>query len=87
MKILKTLTPYNMIVDLILDRKAIKYSPKKFYNDLMGYYNAFPELVAPIADALDGGTEEQVKQALCNYITRQDYNPEICEDIQKLNWL
>ncbi len=77
-----------MIIDLILNRKdGIKYSPKAFYNYLMGYYKAFPGLVEPIADALDSGTNKDVQNALCDYINKEDYNADLCNYIKSVQWV
>jgi hypothetical protein len=77
-----------MTIDLILDRKnGKKYNSKEFYNKIMLYYQFFPEIVEPIANALDSGDEQDVKNALCSYIMTQDYNPQICEYINSVNWL
>ena len=78
-----------MIIDLILDRKDNEqaYNPKSFYNSVMNYYNAFPEIVEPIANALDSGEEEDVKRVLRNYIKAQGYNLEICSYINSQEWI
>lgn len=77
-----------MIIDKILDRKdGLEYKPKTFYDDIMGYYEVFPEIVEPIGNALDKGTEQDVKKALNLYIIEQEYNPEICIFINSVNWI
>jgi hypothetical protein len=40
-----------------------------------------------ITAAMDGGTEEDVKRELCKYIKDNEYNMELCEYINKVNWL
>lgn len=78
----------SMIIDLILNRKdGMTYSPKKFYDDVMGYYETWPKIAGPIAEALDSGEEADVKAALCRYIKEQDYNPSICVYINSVKWL
>lgn len=73
-----------MIIDCILDRKdGWKYTPKQFYLDVMGY----GEIGHEITRAMDAGTEEDVKQALCDYIEYNDYNMEICKYIRSVTWL
>ena len=73
-----------MIVDLILDRKdGYPYKAKEFYNDVFNY----GEIGFDITRAMDGGTEEDVKKALCNYIIDNKYNPSICDYINKVYWL
>ena len=91
-----------MIIDLILDRKdginkigynngrvitSEKYKPKAFYNELMEYYNTMPELVEPIANAMDEGTEQKVKNELARYIIEQEYNLDIIAYINSVKWL
>lgn len=73
-----------MIIDLILDRKdGTNYQPREFYNSVMNY----GEIGWGIAEALDNGSETQVKNELSKYITDQDYNPEIANYIKSVNWL
>lgn len=63
---------------------AEPYNPKKFYNEVMGYDKIFG---TNISEVMDYGEEDDVKQALCNYIISNDYNPEICDYISSVNWL
>lgn len=73
-----------MIIDLILDRKdGDIYKPDQFYRDILGYGS----VAVPICRALDCGTEQDVKKALCNYITVNDYNEKICDYILSVEWL
>ena len=73
-----------MIIDLILDRKdGREYNHYDFYIACMGY----GRIADDITRAMDCGTEEDVKKALCAYIEKNEYNPLICDYIQKLNWL
>ena len=73
-----------MIIDLILDRReGTPYEPKTFYNSCMNYGNIADE----ITRAMDIGTEEDIKVALCAYIDKQEYNPEIKNYINSVNWL
>ena len=78
-----------MIIDKILDRKnnLTEYKPRKFYNDIMMYYYSMPEIVGPIANALDNGKEKDVKNKLCEYIVNQEYNKDICKYITSVEWL
>lgn len=90
-----------MIIDLILDRekgfhsiikggrifREKEYHAKTFYNNVMQYHEAFPEIVEPIAEALDNGEEKDVKRELNKYIIEQEYNPEICIYINSVNWI
>ena len=74
-----------MIIDLILDRKGgSSYKAKEFYDDVMAYEEGTNY---KISRALDGGTEEDVRKALCDYIINNDYNPKICNYINKVTWL
>ena len=72
-----------MIIDLILDRKYNEettgydsYDPYEFYREVMSYESIF-ELPRDISSALDYGTEDDVRNALCKYIDEQQYNPKI----------
>ena len=74
-----------MIIDLILDRKGgSSYKAKEFYDDVMAYEEGTDY---KISRALDGGTEKDVRKALCDYIINNDYNPKICNYINKVTWL
>lgn len=74
-----------MIIDLILDRKdGSSYKAKEFYDDVMIYEKGSDY---KISRALDGGTEEDVKRELCDYIIHNNYNPKICNYINKVTWL
>ena len=78
-----------MIIDLILDRKdnlqyGIKsYNAHDFYTDCMSYNG----IADGITRAMDGGTEADVKNELCRYITNNDYNTGICDFIKSVSWL
>jgi hypothetical protein len=87
-----------MIIDTILNRKDGRniyingngnaratslYNAKNFYTDVMQY----GEIGHKIAEALDNGQECDVKQALCNYINYNEYNPAICEYINSVQWI
>lgn len=82
-----------MIIDLILDRKdnlqyGIKsYNAHDFYTDCMSYNGIFNGIADGITRAMDGGTEADVKNELCRYITNNDYNPGICNFIKSVSWL
>ena len=74
-----------MIIDLILDRKdGHEYKAKEFYDNVMAYEEGTDY---KISRALDGGTEKDVKKALCDYIINNDYNPKICNYINRVTWL
>ena len=79
-----------MIIDLILDRKDNEeycnrdyYKANDFYTEVMCY----GEIGYDIARAMDYGTNEDVRQALCKYIYDNEYNPSICYYINKKQWL
>lgn len=78
-----------MIIDLILDRKdGKKYNPREFYNGVVGYWGTFQDdVMLKIADALDGGTEIEVKRSLARYIIEHEYNLEIIDYIKSVEWL
>ena len=77
-----------MIIDLILDRKdGEKYRPNEFYYSILEYRESWPELSDPITRAMDEGTENDVKNALCDYIIKCGYNTTICDFINAVNWL
>lgn len=71
-----------MLIDLILDRAAdIAYNPHDFYLRAMEYKQD------EITRAMDGGTENDVKAALCDYIRRNEYNSDIRAYIESVDWL
>ena len=74
-----------MIIDLILDRKNALEND--FYMDCMDYNSTFYGIADGITRAMDGGTEEEVKAELCNYILKNGYNTEICDFINSVEWL
>jgi len=63
--------------------RPLAYSPEAFYREILPY----GEIGDDITRAMDSGTENDVKQALCNYITDQGYNPDIIDYIQSRTWL
>ena len=65
-----------MIIDLILDRKEGYGTP----------YNTREGTDYKISRALDGGSEKDVKKALCEYVMGE-YNPKICNYINSVSWL
>ena len=73
-----------MIIDKILDRKDGEiYNAKKFYNDVAGY----GEIGFEINEALDSGSNHDVRKALSVYVIVNDYSPDICSYIYTKNWL
>lgn len=63
-----------------------QYSPRAFYHAVREYEDDF-KFKPEISMAMDYGTEDDVKRALCNYIDKQDYNPAIKDYINSVNWL
>lgn len=77
-----------MIIDLILDRKNGQlYKADKFYCDVMEYAEFWPDEANPITHAMDEGNDDDVRSALCAYIDRQGYKPEIKDYINSMQWL
>lgn len=77
-----------MIIDLILDRKdGEPYNAKRFYNECMEYNAIFTGIADKITAAMDYGTEKQVKAALCEYVIKNEYNPDTCDFINGCQWL
>lgn len=77
-----------MIIDLILDRKdGVEYDPREFYNEVMGYRDTFPELADPITMAMDEGNEEDVRNALKDYIDKAGYPAKLKDYIDSEDWL
>lgn len=75
-----------MIIDEILDRKdGASYNPQDFYDYVSHQLDVLNS--EDIARALDSGTEEDVKKALCEYVKMGGYNPIICDYINSVNWL
>lgn len=78
----------EMLIDLILDRKdGFEYDPEEFYRDAMAYNSIFKGIADEITRAMDSGTEEDVKKALCNYVKSNGYDERICDYIKSVNWL
>ena len=76
-----------MIIYLILDRKdGHEYNARDFYCDVMEYESTF-NFNRAISRAMDYGTENDVKKALCDYVINHRYNTEICTYINSVNWL
>ena len=79
-----------MIIDLILDRKDNElYIGKDYYNAHDFYCDvlAYGEIGHNITKAMDYGTNEDVRQALCKYINDNHYSTDICRYINKKEWL
>lgn len=77
-----------MIIDCIIDRYEnekrgdFEYNARQFYFDLMGYGRTGDN----ITRAMDGGTEDDTRRALCDYIDGNGYNPKIKDFINARKW-
>ena len=83
-----------MIIDLILDRKGETeyngidtYNAHNFYIECLEYSRIFNGIADSITEAMDYGTETNVKKELCKYILRNGYNEGICDYINSVSWL
>jgi len=65
------------------ETRSLYYSPRKFYHNIMSY----GEIGYEISRAMDYGTNKDVQKALCNYIVNNDYNTDICDYINSVEWL
>lgn len=76
-----------MIIDLILDRKdGTPYRPNRFRERVAEYGETWPEMAAPILDAMEHGTDGTIKAALCQYVIENEYSPEICDYLCSVSW-
>jgi len=83
-----------MIIDEILDRKCAEeegdfewYNPHDFYMYCMEESGIFDGIGDAITRAMDFGTENDVRNAICNYIIDQNYNPDICKYVRSVQWI
>ena len=79
-----------MIIDRIVDRMELsEYFGKDIYNAYDFYLSImeYGEVGYYITRAMDVGTEEQVKRALCRYIVDNGYRLSICDYINSVNWI
>ena len=67
--------------------RPLEYDPRKFYNAILQYISEPEDHATKITRAMDVGTEQDVKDALCAYVTGCNYNPDICDYINSRNWL
>ena len=80
-----------MIIDEILDRRDEDESGVKaewteeslryVYDEAMEFHFDY------LSRAIDGGTEADIRQALCRYIDENGYSPEIKEYVNSVRWL
>ena len=82
-----------MIIDEILDRKYENengydaYDAHDFYMYCMQESSIFGGIGDAITRAMDFGTNENVQNALCDYIVEQNYNRKICDYVRSMNWI
>ena len=71
-----------MIIDVILDRYDYEeYNPKDLY------MSARRDGYEDVSRAMDYDGNEEIVDALCNYIVENGYNPTLCEYIKGCDWL
>ena len=76
-----------MIIDCILDAVDFgDYNPKEFYDYLTEYYSN-SDYSKAIARALDSGTNEDIQEAICQYIDANGFSFDIKEKVKSFNWL
>lgn len=63
--------------------EPLAYEPANFYREIYPY----GDVAVNITLAMDYGEESDVKWALCDYVIKNGYNPEICNYINSRNWL
>lgn len=80
-----------MLIDAILDRKDdermgyFRYSPKELYDYLMQWDL---ESYQAVSRAMDEGTNENVQQAMCDYIDLEWFgNKDIKSYIRSVSWI
>lgn len=74
-----------MIIDRICDRRdGVAYNPRDFYYYLMESSDYYSQ---SISAALDGGENSDVQKALCEYIRENNYNLDLCDYVNKVDWI
>lgn len=74
-----------MIIDIILDRKdGCEYTQKGFLDYCI--YNDFGDYES-MAKALMNNNEAEIKRLLCEYIDRNQYNKDIKNYVNSVNWI
>ena len=83
-----------MIIDLILDRRNDDamgihdaYSPAEFYRECMEYSAVFDGIGDGITRAMDYGTEDDVRNAICEYITLNGYDVRLYSYVRSRKWI
>lgn len=73
-----------MIIDCILDRyDGQPYNARHFYWDMLNYGGYYGNKISMAMDYLP---EEEVKEALKEYVIACEYNPKICDFIDACEW-
>lgn len=76
-----------MLIDVILDRRdGVEYDPRELYSYLQEEGEVFP-FYWDYARIMDEGTEEEMREALCEYVRQHGYRSELCEYIRSMEWL
>lgn len=76
-----------MLIDKILDRRdGEEYSPRDLYDYLQEEGEVF-DFYWDFARIMDEGTEEEMQEALCEYVVAHGYRPELCDYIRSVDWL
>lgn len=76
-----------MIIDCILDAVDFgEYDPKEFYDYLTEYYSKSVYSRA-IARALDSGSNEDIQEAICQYIDVNGFDSSIKDKVRSFDWL
>ncbi len=81
-----------MIIDIILDRKegeevGEEYDARAFYNAISEWVGLNPFFAVDIATAMDYGTNEDIRAALCRYIDAGGYDPALKDWINSREWV
>lgn len=79
-----------MIIDAILDRRADNKEGKDSWtaeNLRYVYDEAMFFKFDYLSRAIDGGTEKDVKDALCRYIDENEYRPSIKRYVRSVEWI
>lgn len=63
----------------------LEYNARTFYYNVLAYEETLEN--HSISLAMDYGNEEDVKKALCDYIIKHQYNLDICNYINSVNWI
>lgn len=80
-----------MVIDVILDRRDYETDGLADWYNINALRRIYDYAVDNgwdyLSRAIDGGTEADVKCALCRYIDKNEYNPRIKDYINSVEWL